>query len=413
MSRRRIFISHSTKDATTPAEQEAADVQTALVQALKDAGDYSILMDRLTLQAGDAWRARINLWVGGCDAAVVLISRAALTSAYVAYETSILSYRSQRDPGFVLIPVLVPPVDLGALNASTLGSVQQLDEKHYVTGTVEQIVRTVLDRLRDLASCESPVEQRARALTNLMREVPEEHLANAAELLGLEHLDEWLPRGDQKLRLRLAVQLMSVGMHAAGTALLVLRNHLASDVATRRQRTEDLITLVASSWVDYRAATHIPRVIDEKKRYALSLTAQSDTTVRMYATCALSDRPSWYLATCNAVFGERPVATLKREVRDALVAELNTTPEDLSLDLAALDDQPILVTLDGRGITSRVLAELRSEFPGVVFFLLSSGNGVSLTPEEVEILIPPLQRDDEEAFIRAYDTFHRRIRVRA
>jgi hypothetical protein len=413
MPRRRIFISHSTKNAATPAEQTAREMQEALLQALENAGEYGILMDRLTLQPGDAWRARINLWVGGCDAAVVLLSTAALDSHYVAYETSILAYRDLFDPDFVLIPVLVPPVDFHSVSASTLGSVQQLDERQFVSGTVQEIVTQVLDRLQTSVYAESPVERRARALADLLEHVPTTRIQEAAQLLDMDHLDVWIPGDPEKLRLRLAVQLMSVGMQEAGAAALVLRNHLSRDPATRARMMEELIQLIASAWVDHRSATRIPAVFREGQRAALRLNAERPLTARMYATCALGGMPSWYFATCNGIFAERPLATLEREIRATLVEALATTEDELRLDLEALDRQPILITLDSRGITSGMLLELRAAFSNVVFFLLAGAGGASLSPDEVEVLIPDLQRGDEEAFISAHDRFYRQLRVRA
>ena len=413
MPRRRIFISHSTKDATTAAEQTAREVQEALVQALERTGDYGILIDRLTLQPGDAWRARINLWVGGCDAAVVLLSSAALESQYVAYETSILAYRDTFDPDFVLIPVLVPPVDFHAVSATTLGSVQQMDERQCVSGSVQEIVDRVLAGLRASVYTESPVERRARALADLLEDVPIGRIDEAARLLDMDQLAVWIPGDPEKLRLRLAVQLMSVGMQAAGASALVLRNHLSRDPATRARMMEELIQLISSAWVDHRSASRIPSVLREGKMAALRLNAESPLTARVYATCALSETPSWYFASCNGVFAERPHVTLAGEVRAALVEVLATTDEELRPDLEALEGQPVLVTLDSRGITSEVLAALRAAFPNVVFFLLAGASGVSLSLDEVEILIPDLQRGDEEAFIAAHDRFHRQLRVRA
>jgi len=413
--RRRIFISHSTKADATPAEAAAREVQEALVQALQDSGDYSVLLDRITLRPGDAWRARINLWVGGCDAAVVLVSQAALTSPYVAYETSILSFRKQHDPTFVLIPVLVPPVTLPDLNASTLGAVQQLGETHFVSGTTGQIVERVLAALAESVHAESPVEKRAWQLVRLMDGVHDRWIQEAASLLGMEHVEAWLPGDGDALRLRFAVQLMSVGMEAAIDAALVLREYLGHEPLAQTQRVDEMISLIASSWVDFRSAQQIPRVIrSETGAHALSLNAQRDLTARMYVSCAMPKPHRCYLATCNGIFAEDAVSALIHEIRTSLVAELKTTDDQLQMDLQTLPPrQPILVTLDSRGISSAVLAALQKEFPKVVFFLLAADRGgPSLTPEEVEILFPELQPGDEDAFIEQYDRFHRQLRVR-
>jgi hypothetical protein len=123
----RIFISHSSFDppssardgiASTPeadaAEEHAAlalDVRDKLATALR-AAKHAVLLDKQGLGLGDRWRSVLNLWIGGCDAAVVILSQKALGSTYVAYEASILSHRhSAPGSSFQLIPVFIPPVD--------------------------------------------------------------------------------------------------------------------------------------------------------------------------------------------------------------------------------------------------------------------------------------------------------------
>ncbi|HEU0054653.1 MAG TPA: toll/interleukin-1 receptor domain-containing protein [Longimicrobium sp.] len=416
MSRRRIFISHSTKDEATPAEAAARELQEALVRALDESGEYGVLLDRITLRPGDAWRARINLWVGGCDAAVVLVSRAALASAYVAYETSILSFRKHQDERFVLIPVLVPPVTLAELNASTLGTVQRLGEAQFVSGTQAEIIDGVLKALEASVHVESPVEKRAWRLVALMEGIHDRWIRDAAGLLGMEHVEAWLPGDGDRLRLRLAVQLMSVGMEAAIDAALLLRSYLVGDERTRSQRMSAMISIIASSWVDDRSARQVQVVGSQTPARALSLNAQRNKTARMYVVRAL--KPGhFYLANCNGIFGEEVAGALVKEIRASLARELKIKKKQkkkLLKNLLTLPPrQPILVTLDSRGITAEILGVLQQEFPNVVFFLLS-GDGweSSLTPGEVEFLFPELHQGDEDAFIEQYDSFRLQLKVR-
>src|SRR5690242_4194305 len=100
----RIFVSHSS--------QEDKAVLDAIAKAIKEhetpegKKTFTLLMDTALLQAGDPWRARINLWLGACDAAVLVLSEKALESPWVVYEASVLSYRN-RGGKFLIIPVLL------------------------------------------------------------------------------------------------------------------------------------------------------------------------------------------------------------------------------------------------------------------------------------------------------------------
>jgi TIR domain-containing protein len=78
-----------------------------------------ILVDVEGLLPASDWRARLNDWLGDCDAAIILFSKRALQdSNWVKFEASVLSWRKSRDPGFTLIPVLLDgeatPEDLEA-----------------------------------------------------------------------------------------------------------------------------------------------------------------------------------------------------------------------------------------------------------------------------------------------------------
>jgi hypothetical protein len=101
----RIFISYSSQETAATA------VRDALAAALEASGSYTSLVDVITLEPGDRWRCRINLWLGACDAAVALLSETALASPYVIYENSVLAYRREvHDPDLLILPVLLGEV---------------------------------------------------------------------------------------------------------------------------------------------------------------------------------------------------------------------------------------------------------------------------------------------------------------
>jgi hypothetical protein len=111
---RRIFISHSTeKDDRT-----GRDYLDALVSGLEQAREngeqlFEVFLDRRSLQGGDDWNLKIVNHLVYCHAAVIVLSRRALSSDFVKFEVSNLVARRDRErdptthePLFPVVPVV-------------------------------------------------------------------------------------------------------------------------------------------------------------------------------------------------------------------------------------------------------------------------------------------------------------------
>jgi hypothetical protein len=399
----RIFISHSAKGA------EAQEVRDKLKAALQ--AKYEILLDVETLKPGDPWRNRINLWLGACDAAIVLLSETALASHYVTYETSVLAYRNAAFGSLLILPVLLEDVTPAMLEASYL-SPAQLDEKQLVRGTPDEIVAKVLTRLGEVGLCETtPAEKRARKLAHQLRDVPEDVLRDAADTLQLS-----LPLAADNPQLLLALKLLGVGMPLATQALLAVRGYIPA--SERAERTSTMIELIASSWVDLRCVGRIPGIAKGKEPVrAFGLNATQWDAARMYVVGASQEDPAgtWYDAPCTGVFGE-DAEELIEEVRRVLIEKLTTTRDELPRDLKAFNDtgQAVIVGLDGNGMNEKILTRLRDELPHVTFFLMTGAAGAAppLSKDFVELLFPPLLEGDEAYFLEQYQIFEPAVRFR-
>lgn len=412
MNKKRIFISHSAKGG------DAEAVQSALVRAL-DSDRFAVLLDKVSLEPGDLWRARINLWVGGCDAAVILLSADALRSPYVIYEASLLSYRSSMDPSFLLIPIFLDDIDPENLRRSYLHPAQ-LNEKQGVRGTPEEIVSKVVERLEKAVQVGStPIERRAKHLANQLGIFRDEHLLEVADQLDLD-LRQWLP--GENVKLRLAVQLLSIGMVASIPAILGLRSYLLKGLSwkTTQRWVEETVELIASSWVDLRSVDRIPRIAKGKETVrAIGVNACERFTAQMYVLCASRDdiQGTWYFVECDGITGEDAAEALKDKVRRLLVRKLDTTLDKLEKVLSVLDQtgQPVLVSLPGESFDDDLLAKLRHAFPTVTFFLLMGETfeqEASVSDSLLEILFPQLGSGDEAAFLEQYDFLWEGVRPR-
>jgi hypothetical protein len=408
----RIFISHSAK------QEEAREVRDALKKALS--GTYEVLLDVETLQPGDGWRSRINLWLGACDAAIVLLSEDALKSSYVAYEASVLAYRKEEvDPSLLLLPVLLGDVSPESLEKSYL-SPARLTEWQAVRGTPKEVVEKILERLKKVKFHElTPVEKQAKKVADQLRGLSDDVLRDAAAKISLS-----LPLAGGDPRLRLAIQLLSVGMEGAIPALLELRPFLPE--AERQQRMARLIERIASSWVDLRCVARIPRIAKGKEPVrAFGANVRKWDAASMYVVCARAEDPegTWRTRPCATASGEDFTEGLVLAVWETLREMINPEladlgPEeraDLSFDLEVYDrtGQPVIIGLERAGVDDTVLTRLRSEFPHVTFFLMMGPEietGAPLSASLAEMLFPRLLAGEEESFQKQYKFLERAVR---
>jgi hypothetical protein len=102
MCDRDIFISHSAHD-----DIWATQVRNSIVDAISAINGYRVLIDERKFEPGDLWRPLLYRWLAQADAAVLLLSRAALKSPWVHKEATILSWRRALKSEVRIIPVLL------------------------------------------------------------------------------------------------------------------------------------------------------------------------------------------------------------------------------------------------------------------------------------------------------------------
>ena len=120
----KVFVSHSSQDD---------EFTLAFVRALRDnlgiqeSGDASeILVDRVDLRPGDEWRAVVYHWLAECRAAVVLLSRAALDSAWVRREVNILLWRRALGDPIEIITACIDDIRSDDLRKAGIGDLAEL-----------------------------------------------------------------------------------------------------------------------------------------------------------------------------------------------------------------------------------------------------------------------------------------------
>ena len=184
-----IFLSHSSGDGLV------GRIRDKLYDKLTAQG-FEVLLDRELLSGGMEWRPALHRWLGECDGAVILFSQAALDSAWVLKESTILTWRRSLGSKVKVLPVLVgcrreQVVEHRAFKPLDLGSLQFLrfDE----TAPREQANKMLIDALiGELASLQpdasdAPLRAWIRDVALLLSKVdPADHLKDAARVLDID-----------------------------------------------------------------------------------------------------------------------------------------------------------------------------------------------------------------------------------
>lgn len=380
---RRVFISHRN------GEPEVMALVRRLSDAMAAAG-LDVLVDMDKLHPGAALRHDIYTWLGVCHAAVVVLSPQALSasSAWVPTESSILAWRRTLDPAFVLIPVLLPGVDVDDLRVHLrfrdlglhdLLCVQHVDDDSTCANILQGVAALV-------QAPRSPLDDLADPVTVLLRSLPEDFLHEAMRLSGAD--PKRLPPG-LPLQRQTALALLQAPMADALAALEYLAPRLPADADADR-----ILDLVAPGWVDLTAARWIAYCAAQPApRPAAVLNARMRITAEMYVrrACCRPPKTMWPLVTITAVHGESVFEDLAVEIHEALQLEFapvllsdpmaGTPEQQLDRLLATLQrrSRPVVVALRLPDGHRELLAPLQERFPTLTFLFLS---GDELPPDD-------------------------------
>jgi hypothetical protein len=409
----RVFVSHSARDG------EANAVRQAISARLRGDPRYSVLMDDLTLKPGDAWRSRINLWLGSCDAAIVIVSAGALEKNYVAFELSVLGYRRWRAQleghDFRITPVFVG-VTMDDVNRSGLAPSQAGEWMGIIEGDAATVADKVVASLHGVVEAKNrPIEIPARVLDSYLPPATNFYPSQAALALGYEL--PWDPTDNQ--RFRLALRLLGAGMSDEAIQAV---NYLRQDPAFQKTHLEVTIGLLSAAWVDLKAREIQTLVVSEKPP-ALLLNAAFPDTARMYMRAARYQREpvlNCMLVEPNTIIEETAddpeyQTRIVEAVRQELLRKLEvTTDAELARDLAARhkDRWAVIVVMSAPMANPSTVAELQNQFNYVTFFLLIGvkGDATRLSGNQFYVICPQLGDSDETNFRDQYDDFCRRVR---
>jgi hypothetical protein len=191
----RVFVSHSSKD------NALTDAVSALLRqpAAGGAGPLEVLVDTKTLEAGGEWPVQLHEMMADCHAAVVLLTKNAVASAWVLKELTILAWRRSLEPGFKLFVVQFPDVTDGELKQARYEPLQHRQVQGLAGTTAADIADGVLRALAQDAvkPATTLFDRMVLSLTDLLEDLSDGMLDLVAQNLEVES-PAWRPHGSAK-----------------------------------------------------------------------------------------------------------------------------------------------------------------------------------------------------------------------
>lgn len=395
---RRVFISH----------RNGQPDEITFIRRLKDelvGAGFEVLVDFERLTPGATLRQDIYTWLGICHAAVVMLSPKALSadSAWVPTESAILAWRRTLDPTFLVIPVLMPGVEVDDLREHLrfrdLGLHDLLCISHESEADTIDQVRGALQPLQPVPR--TPVEELAEQIEVKLHGVRGDFLEEVTRLCGAH--EQQLPFHISPGRAA-ALALLQAPLGETLTALEYLAPRLpnGNDI-------EHVLELVAPSWVDLCAARWIAHcALAPAPRPAVVVNARTQFVAEMFVrrACCKPPRTMWHIVKVTAIFGEAVFEELAVEIQAALEATfanalLYDAPQQLSAVINGLKQRGHATVVIMRLTVGfeELVPSLQERFPYLTFLLLS---GDDLPSQEfpasllrpVDPCLAPGQEDD-------------------
>ncbi|WP_433890607.1 toll/interleukin-1 receptor domain-containing protein [Streptomyces sp. CA-111067] len=398
----KLFISHSTS-----SDKRTARLRDGIADGLKGR-EYDVLLDVRIRRPSRPWQLKLACFLGECDAALVLVNKAALTSDWVRRETNILHWRKTLNPAMVLVTVLVGAVSPEELRNSEIGYLAEDDLEKIgpggSAGSAAEVGRLVAMFPKVLRAGNDAVSSWLRNIAIQLSEIKHEstfaEIAQELEIPAEEHT-ELVPG--------MAPVLLASQMLDTHDIAKLLKTLLAAlDGGLEPRRTALLATMVFPAWVDRDEARRIVRDTDGSVRRVIILNVDSPLIGQQYLDRAFCvNSRSYYIAQAvGRPLGEDdPESYLLHQCEGAVKAALGLEPHD---ELGALKEPAgfgrFFLLLDAKRcdlrIVHRVIAQLHEKVPWMQVLVIP-GRGANArerwpgSPDEVLVLDPPFEASHE------------------
>jgi hypothetical protein len=364
-----VFISHASGEDAF-AQSVCAELQAAIRQR-----QWEPFIDVTAFQGGEQWQAILYSKLEECDAAIILLGRAAMESQWVRREVFMLLWRSALGSPVTLLPVLLGDVTMDEIKRSELAELEHV--QFAARGTAGGP-----DQARELAATI------AAALPDAGTALP----ASGPMRRWLEDVAYCLRQVDSPGTLQQAARELDPADTATFATLPESRRYLAHQllrfrpqqplhnaVLTLAWRGADLpglVALVKPGWVDPDAAR---RLLPGAGRVAALLNARRSETARQYVQRASCCSLNFLTQSVSLISGEDQQGQFRSDCLTAIRAALSYAADDpLAGAEPAASDVVFLVIDPGDGpasVIAETLPGLLAEFPWLNVIVLTGGAG--------------------------------------
>lgn len=414
MPNKKIFVSHSSKTDTNRALLK--NVCAGLVQICTAAGSskYRLVYDHDgTIVGGDDWYDSIDHWMLEANAAIILFSRAALfDSDWIKKEASILAWRNNLDPDFVLIPILLDDLKPEELEKGLFG-VLRIRHGQCIssTGIAADIVVEVEKALSanasflNAADCgleDSSYEPLEGIVADLISSSSQSHDALASVVINLGLIPpSWPPQEYKRNAIAIARFILENPAHSMDRL-----NQFLNNINPRlpRETAEQLFIYVRGIWVSHSAAAGLTIARQSHKTIGLNGCEVEDYTVERYCERAWSLDASWKLVRIGE--SSNTTAEIIADIDDGITRSREASPGRIKRRIGNATHPfvivvPIRVMSDGS--PRDMIAQLQTRYEGTIILVdvgainTSTEQRPGWLPSSIELLDPPLKIEDEEA----------------
>jgi hypothetical protein len=417
---RGVFVSHSSIDRAFTEQVCAAlgpyieDDVAPPPGSFRSLVDWKLVVDFDDLVEGDPWPDQLHEWLARCHAGLILLTPAAVKSAWVLKEATILSWRHSRDPDqFRLFITKHPGVDDALLRTEKFAPLE-LPRVQWINNPDPAAIATfVHERLGGEPPPRTLFDELVGDLTDLMSSVKDNARRKVAEAVCAEQPAWRADRdGTQQYCEAIAQRLLRGNFGRLGGVGDLIETIVA---ATPTDTLESIFKLVAPYWVDAGVAGALPLLA---RRTPPGVAAMNGNrvpmyTARMYATRAHMNPFTYiYIPVASANAGDC-VADVSRQIRERVerLANRSMTLEEV-VDWLAGAGLPVYVVLPFVPVPDD-LDDLRGTF-GNVAFVLSTGPALDRDHEirDVQWLEPALDTGIETKQEQSYNKGATIIRIK-
>lgn len=355
----RIFLSHSShaplndrpSAAATPADAvaEAAALQLVVdvAKCLEDM-KYTVLLDKERIQNGQRWRQYIHEALADCDAAVIFLSDWSIASSWVRVEATVLTERQWRDPGFKLLPILLPGTDKSKLEKGDWSPLQLREIQTPNAGDVNGIVNAIAAFVGPPAPAVSRLDRLREDIGLLLQDIDAKILQQACVDFGIDV--KWQIHADRSRALadiisRKVLRDESSGVAEAVKILKALVPHL------RQAPGKIIVGALEPLWVSQAVSSALELAATKRlptfRDVALNGWKIADFTAEQYLLRARPNRTDWELAQVVDTAPPERVEHVKQELRRWLRTTFpdyhNAKPDKIDRQINSLDGLFILL----------------------------------------------------------------------